>query len=76
MCIRDRVDGGDGAAFEATWIGKSPLENVAAESIRVEITEDTLKNFADVATSRTDIEASNVASMCAEVGETAADFVF
>ena len=72
----ERVDGGDGAAFEATWIGKSPLENVAAESIRVEITEDTLKNFADVATSRTDIEASNVASMCAEVGETAADFVF
>src|SRR5699024_4509341 len=51
----ERVDGGDGAAFEATWIGKSPLENVAAESIRVEITEDTLKNFADVATSRTDI---------------------
>src|SRR5699024_12302405 len=37
----ERVDGGDGAAFEATWIGKSPLENVAAESIRVEITEDT-----------------------------------
>ena len=72
----ERVDGGDGAAFEATWIGKSPLENVAAESIRVEITEDTLKNFADVATSRTDIEASNFASMCAEVGETAADFVF
>src|SRR5699024_4478068 len=36
----ERVDGGDGAAFEATWIGKSPLENVAAESIRVEITED------------------------------------
>src|SRR5699024_4588780 len=63
----ERVDGGDGAAFEATWIGKSPLENVAAESIRVEITEDTLKNFADVATSRTDIEASNFASMCAEV---------
>src|SRR5699024_8870597 len=72
----ERVDGGDGAAFEATWIGKSPLENVAAESIRVEITEDTLKNFADVATSRTDIEASNFASMCAEVGETAADLVF
>src|SRR5699024_2608856 len=24
----ERVDGGDGAAFEATWIGKSPLENV------------------------------------------------
>src|SRR5699024_8562830 len=23
----ERVDGGDGAAFEATWIGKSPLEN-------------------------------------------------
>src|SRR5699024_7885520 len=70
----ERVDGGDGAAFEATWSGKSPLENVAAESIRVEITEDTLKNFADVATSRTDIEASNFASMCAEVGETAASF--
>src|SRR5699024_10565720 len=72
----ERDDGGDGAAFEATWIGKPPLENVAAESIRVEITEDNLKNFADVATSRTDIEASNFASMCAEVGETAADVVF
>src|SRR5699024_5058065 len=72
----ERVDGGDGAAFEATWIAKSPVEHVAAGSIRVEITEDTLKTFADVATSRTDIEASNFASMCAEVGETAADFVF
>src|SRR5699024_11981952 len=71
----ERVDGGDGAAFEATWIGKSPLENVAAESIRVEITEDTLKNFAEVATSRPDIEATNFASTCDQVAQPAGDFV-
>lgn len=72
----ERVDGGDGAAFEATWIGKSPLENVAAESIRLEINDETLTNFSDVATSRTKTEGGNFASMCAEAGETAADFVF
>src|SRR5690625_4097348 len=72
----ERVVGGDGAALEATVIGRAPLVTVVAESIRVEITEDTLQNFAAVATSRTDIEAGNFASMCAEVGETAADFVF
>lgn len=72
----ERVDGVEGAAFEATWIGKSPLENVAAESVRLEITEDTLTNFSDVAMSRTDVESGNFAAMCAEAGETAAEFLF
>src|SRR5699024_1638738 len=58
----ERVDGGDGTAFEATWIGKSPLENVAAESIRLEINDETLTNFSDVATSRTKTEGGNFAS--------------
>src|SRR5699024_9105364 len=52
----ERVVCGDRAAFEATWIGKSPSENVAAKSIRVDNTADTLKNFADVSTARSDIE--------------------
>lgn len=70
------AEGGEGTAYEATWIGKSPLKNVAAESVRLEITDDTLTNFSDVATSRTEIESGNFAAMCAEAGETAAEFVF
>ncbi|WP_169252860.1 hypothetical protein [Brevibacterium sp. 'Marine'] len=70
------AEGGEGTAYEATWIGKSPLENVAAESVRLEITDDTLTNFSDVATSRTEIEAGNFSRMCVDAGETAADFVF
>lgn len=72
----EHADGGEGTAFEATWIGASPLENVSAESVRLEITEETLTNFSDVATSRTEIEAGNFASKCTEAGETAAEFVF
>lgn len=69
------ADGEDESAWTATWIGKSPIENVAAESIRLEITEDTLANFSDVATSRTEIEAGDFSRVCADAGETAADFV-
>ncbi|MFP3397639.1 hypothetical protein SB749_15015 [Brevibacterium sp. SIMBA_078] len=72
----EQAGGNEGTAFEATWIGKSPLKNVAAESVRLEITEDTLTNFSDVATSRTEIEARNFSRMCVDAGETAADFVF
>ena len=72
----EQGDGGEGTAFEATWIGASPLENVAAESVLLDITDDTLTNFSDVATSRTEIEAGNFVSMCTEAGETAAEFVF
>lgn len=70
------TEGDDDSAWTATWIGASPIENVAAESIRLEITEDTLKNFSDVATSRAEIEAGNFSRMCVDAGETAADFVF
>ena len=70
------ADGVDESAWTATWIGKSPLKNVAAESVRLEITDDTLTNFSDVATSRTEIEAGNFSRMCVDAGETAADFVF
>ncbi|SMX99046.1 hypothetical protein [Brevibacterium linens] len=70
------AEGGEGTAYEATWIGKSPLENVAAESVRLEITDDTLTNFSDVATSRAEVEAGNFSRMCVDAGETAADFVF
>ncbi|WP_432789371.1 hypothetical protein QYM46_13670 [Brevibacterium sp. K11IcPPYGO002] len=72
----EQAAGSEGTAFEATWIGKSPLENVAAESVRLEITDDMLTNFSDVATSRTEIEAGNFSRMCVDAGETAADFVF
>src|SRR5699024_12058281 len=46
----ERAAGGDGAAFEATWIGKSPLADVAGESIRVEVAEGASRNYAGVAT--------------------------
>lgn len=72
----EQADGGEETAYLATWIGKSPMENIAAESVRLEITEDTLANFSDVATSRTEVETGNFVSMCAEAGETAAEFVF
>src|SRR5699024_3745105 len=72
----ERADGGDGAACDSTCIGKSPLEQVAADSIRDEITENSMETYADDATSRNAIEASNFASMCAEGGETAANFLF
>lgn len=70
------ADRGEGTTYEATWLGKSPLKNVAAESVRLEITDDTLTNFSDVATSRTEIEAGNFSRMCVDAGETAAAFVF
>ena len=66
----------DDTEWEATWIGDSPVPNLAAESIRLEITENTLTNFSDVASSRTEIESSNFNQMCVDAGETAADFVF
>lgn len=66
--------GGD--TYHATWIGKSPIENVAAEQLRLVITENTLTNFADVASSRTDVESGNFSRMCTDAGEAAAEFVF
>ncbi|AXK45946.1 hypothetical protein DXU92_01985 [Brachybacterium saurashtrense] len=70
------AEGGEGTAYDATWIGKSPIESVAAKSVRLEITDDTLTNFSDVATSRTEIEVGNFSRMCVDAGETAADIVF
>ncbi|MGO1920854.1 MAG: hypothetical protein ACTH07_05745 [Microbacterium sp.] len=72
----EHQDGGDDTSFEAKWIGGSPIENVAAESILLEITDDTLTNFSEVATSRTDIETGSFTRMCADAGETAAEFIF
>src|SRR5690625_7847850 len=46
----ERGDGGDGTALEATWTGKSPLENGAAESIRLEINDETPTHFSDLET--------------------------
>lgn len=68
------IDGG--TDWYATWVGESPLDNVAAESVRLKITEDELVLFADVATSRTDIEAGNYSRMCAEAGQAVAEFIF
>lgn len=68
------VDGG--TDWYATWLGKSPLDNVAAESVRLKITEDELVLFADVATSRTDVETGNYGRMCAEAGQAVAEFAF
>lgn len=68
------IDGG--TDMYATWVGESPLDNVAAESVRLTITDDELVLFADVATSRTDVEAGNYGRMCSEAGQAVADFIF
>lgn len=69
------VEGGE-SQWYATWIGESPIPNVAAEQVRLEITANALTNFGDVATSRTEIETGNFTRMCTEAGEAVAEFVF
>lgn len=72
----EHEEGGGPEDYEATWIGESPIANTSAKTVRLTITADELKLFADESSSRVEIEIGNFAGMCTEAGEAFIGFVF